>query len=489
MSHAAVQPEELEDVLSRRYRQPRGVEQFGIEAIPPEKKTVRWWDLFSIVLNFLVNPGTVLVAGLAVAAGLSFWGALFVEVVGITIAFTVYVIVATVGVDYGIPGQVATRMAFGIRGSKWVASLVRVLASIYWFAFQTIAGALAITSVIRQLFGVHASVPLVSVIFAVFQVLVATVGYGSLKVLSRFAFPVKLAITGYLIYALMTYHDPTYAPGAVFSWGGSIGWTAALIGLWVNTIASAWYSMVTDAADFCRYSRSRVDMWIGTMAAAVLGTAIATLLGAYAVAATRAANTDAWDVLARIASTPALFAILVLIVLDNWCVNVLNLYTGGMSVVNMITRLGRFWATLAVSVLGVALSLLPALTNQYNGFMTAMGNLFAPIAGVLLADYLIMKRMRLDVPALFTREGPYWYWHGFNWVAIAWTAAGFGIYTLISDAWIKDVSTTLIVMVGYTVTMRLIAARSQVAARAARPAESETVDVEQFDREFLTAAD
>lgn len=476
---------QLEDVLAKRYRQPRGVEQFGIEAVPEDKRDVRWWDLFAIVLNFLVNPGTVFVAGLAVASGLSFWGALAAEVIGITIAFIVYVIVATVGVDYGVPGQVATRMAFGLRGSKWIPSVLRTIASIYWFAFQTIAGALGITAVVRELFDVSLNLALVSVVFAVLQVLVATVGYGSLKVLSRIAFPAKLAITAYLIYALMTHDEASYAPSAVFSWGGTVGWKWALLALWINAVAAAWFSMVTDAADFCRYSRTRVDMWIGTLAAAVIGTVIATALGAYAVAATRGTNSDAWDVLAGIASTPVLVLILVVIVLDNWTINVLNLYTGGMSVVNIFNRLGRFWATLGVSVLGVGLSVFPQLTNQYAGFMTTMGNFFAPIAGILIADYVILKRMRVDVPALFDPTKAYWYWKGVNWVAVAWTFLGFGLYMLVPTEWVKVLVTTLLVIVGYTLTMRVVAQRSSIAAEAAQPAAEGTVDLEELDRQLV----
>ena len=48
------------------------IEGFGIEPIPEALKTVRWPDLFVLVSNFLVNPGTILMGGLAVAAGLSF---------------------------------------------------------------------------------------------------------------------------------------------------------------------------------------------------------------------------------------------------------------------------------------------------------------------------------------------------------------------------------------------------------------------------------
>ena len=41
---------------------------------------------------------------------------------------------------------------------------------------------------------------------------------------------------------------------------------------------------------------------------------------------------------------------------------------------------------------------------------------------MLVCDYLILKRTRLDVPALFTMDGRYRYWGGFNLVAVAWTA-------------------------------------------------------------------
>jgi hypothetical protein len=42
----------IENELQQRYHQPKGVEQFGIEAIPEELKTVKWYDLFSIILNW-----------------------------------------------------------------------------------------------------------------------------------------------------------------------------------------------------------------------------------------------------------------------------------------------------------------------------------------------------------------------------------------------------------------------------------------------------
>ncbi len=471
-STAAGEPRAIivEEKLAQKYHQPKGVEQFGIEPIPEDLKTVKWYDLFVIIVNFLLNPGMILIGALAVTAGLSFWAGLTAVVLGIVIAFGAYLVMATLGVDYGLPGQVSTRMSYGIRGAKWIPSAVRTVSSIYWFAFQTLAGALGITAVLNAWLGIELSLITVSLVFAILQVAVALVGYNTLKHLSRVAFPLKVVIFLYLIYLLMTHGAPNYAPGEVFTYAGTAGWQWAIFSLWVGSVASAWLSMITDAADFCRYSSTRVDMWIGTMAAAVVGTIFSAFFGAYTAAATLGNNSNPFDVVTGIATSGiTLFLILLVIVLDNWTINVLNLYTGGLSLANVFTKLGRFWTTLIVSVAGVALSVFPGLVNGYTGFMSAFGSLFAPIAGVLIADYVFIKRTRIDVLALFDRSGPYWYLGGFNPVAVAWTALGLVIFWLLPQTALPVVVAAIITGIGYYVTVRAVAPRFYVVGAAARP--------------------
>lgn len=462
----------VEGRLARKYRQPRGVEQFGIEPIPEGLKTVRWYDLFLIIVNFLLNPGIILIGGLAVAAGLSFWAAMTAMVLGIAIAFGAYIIMATVGVDYGLPGMVATRATYGIRGSRWLLSVFRAGSSVYWFAFQTLAGALGITAILNAWLGVEFSLVTVSLVFAVLQVLVALVGYDSLKKLSRVAFPLKVVILLFLLYLLATNNDPSFAPSAVLGYEGEVGWQWAVLVVWINSVAAAWLSMITDASDFCRYSKTRLDMWIGTMAAAVIGTVFSAALGAYAAAATLGRVSNPFELLPEITTSGLVFFLaLLVLVLDNWTINVLNLYTGGLSLANLLTGLGRFWTTLIVSVIGVGLSVFPDVVNGYTGFMTIMGNFFAPIAGVLIADYLFVKRMRLDVLALFDRNLSYWYLGGFNPIAVVWTVLGFGIYTVLPAASIQTLTSLLVTGAGYYVTVRLVASRYRTFGDAAKPGE------------------
>ena len=470
----------IERDLQKRYHQPSGVEQFGIEAIPEGKKTVRWYDLFAIILYFLISPATILRGGLGVAAGLSFQASVLAECSGIVVACVFYVIMATVGVDYGIPGQVATRAVYGLRGSKMIPSFLRSIASCYWFAFQTVIGATAICAVLQKLTGTQYSLILVSVIFGIIQAFVAVVGYESLKQLSRIALPVKLAMFVYLFVLLANQSDPNFSPSAVLSFTGKNGgWDWVIFVAWFNAAAAGWLTMITDSADFCRYSRTRADMWIGSVSAAAVGTMISGSLGAYAAAATLGKTANPFVLIAGISTSwITLFLILVFIALDNWTINVLNLYTGGLSISNMFEKLGRFWTTLIASLFGIILSAIPDVLNSYLSYATLLGNVFSPIAGILVFDYVFLKRTRLDVPALFTLNGRYRYWGGFNLVAVAWTGLGFLFYMfVVPPTYIPTVCTILFSGIGYLLTAMVVSGRSRVMQLGSEPAERISVAV------------
>ena len=161
---------------------------------------------------------------------------------------------------------------------------------------------------------------------------------------------------------------------------------------------------------------------------------------------------------------------LVFVAIDNWTINVLNLYTGGLSISNMFGRIGRFWTTLIASVAGVALSAMPDVLNNYLNYVSMLGNFFSPIAGVLVFDYLLLKRTRLDVPSLFRLDGRYRYWGGFNLVAVAWTALGFLFYMFVVPmSWIPALATLLFTGIGYSVTALVVASRSRPMAMGSTP--------------------
>src|ERR1700753_343146 len=97
----------IQTSIWRRGMETQGaIEGFAIEPIPVELKTVRWPDLFLLVSNFMINPLTILIGGLAVASGLSFWATILSSTLGIVVAFAAYIVMALEGVDYGLARQV-----------------------------------------------------------------------------------------------------------------------------------------------------------------------------------------------------------------------------------------------------------------------------------------------------------------------------------------------------------------------------------------------
>jgi NCS1 family nucleobase:cation symporter-1 len=434
------------------------IEGYAIEPIPDALKTVRWPDLFLLVSNFLINPSTILVGGLAVASGLSFWATVLSSVLGILIAFSAYIIMATVGVDYGITGQVACRMVFGIRGAKWLPSVMRTIASAYWFAMQTIVGATVIVAIRHQWTGGTYSVVRTGLFLAALQVGLALFGYNWLKMISRFGLPIKVAGIAYLFWILAHGPGASYQPAAVFHFQSRTGWAWVLGAVWLNSMTAAWLTMITDAADFCRYTRSRKDMWWGTMLAGLLASFFSVSLGAYGAAASLGRQANPFSLAAAVdPHWVTLLVLLIVIALDETTINVMNLYTGGLSLSNLFEGPGRFWNTLFVGVVSTGLSALPVLLDRLVPLTTALGNLFAPLAGVLLFHYVFVERMRIDVAALYDPRGIYHYWHGVNVTAIAWCFLGGGIYYLLPITALPAVIVPVITGAGYLLTMRLLA--------------------------------
>lgn len=59
-------------------------------------------------------------------------------------------------------------------------------------------------------------------------------------------------------------------------------------------------------------------------------------------------------------------------------------------------------------------------TNRYQiTFMASYSIVLAPMAAILAADYFLIKRRNMDIPAMYDPNGRYRYAKGWNWRAFA----------------------------------------------------------------------
>ncbi|WP_193627355.1 purine-cytosine permease family protein [Brevibacterium sp. CFH 10365] len=427
------------------------VEINGVEPVAQSQRNVSGWNLFQILVNTLLNPGLMLIGGLAVISGLTPVQAVAATLLGISVAFGAYIVLATVGVDYGIPGIVSTRGFLGIVASKWVVSVIRALSAAFWFAVQTTAGAIGIIAAFDGLTGVRMNFIAVCVVFGMLQLAVAVMGYGSLSWLSQIAFPVKLIGLPIIAIALLNASGEGMAQVFSFNAQSPSQWIVFLVT--VNTVAVTWLGQATDAADYCRYTKSRRAMWWSTAGAAIIGAGLSAMFGAFGAAVSQGKSGNTFEVAGGSdVGSIVLVIILVVLVLENWTINVLNLYTGGLALANLIPRAGRIASTMAVGLAGIVLSCLPDLANRFTDIVSASGLVFAPLTGVMIADYLVIKRGSIDISQLFEPNGIYRYLHGVNIHAVCWTAVGAIVYIALPDQFLPALVTMSIAIVGYAIS-------------------------------------
>ena len=77
---------------------------------------------------------------------------------------------------------------------------------------------------------------------------------------------------------------------------------------------------------------------------------------------------------------------------------------------------------LITGVIGILIQPWHLLANAevYIGkWLVGYSLLLGAIGGVLIADYIVLRRTKLDLAGLYQKEGPYWYVSGINPIALA----------------------------------------------------------------------
>ena len=413
-----------------------GVERYGIEAVPPEERTVGWRDLFAINFTFFLNPVMMVLGALAVLeSGLPLAWALVATITGQALAYAALTIVAQPGVDDGLPGQVAMRASFGGLGARALTSPYRVIASVYWFAAQALTAAFGVQAIAVALADVRPSVVPTALAIAVVQAGVAALGFDVMRWLLRIVLPLSVATAGVLLGLWLVTDDPDYAVGRVLdSPEQELTWVG--FATVVTVMCGSSLTLVTNISDLTRYTRTRRDMRIGLIGSTLAATATTTLIGG--VYAVGSGETNPFVAASQLTSNDAVLAVLlVAIVVQTFAANVTNVYTGGLSLVSSLPALGRIGATAVVGLAAIVLSGFPSLIEEAQSWITHLGNVAAPLTGVVLADYLVRQRGRLDVEALFDPAGRYRYVRGVNVEAVVAVACAVAVYYAVPDAWLK----------------------------------------------------
>lgn len=401
------------------------------------ERSWNWVAIASLWVGMVVCIPTYLLASYLIGAGMSWDQAVITILLANLIVLIPMILIGHAGTRYGIPFPVLLRSSFGPSGAK-IAAVARGVVACGWFGIQTWVGGSAIYVIINTLAGGALAgdpLPVLGINLAEFVCFVAfwllhiwfiKNGTESIRWLETWAAPFLLIMGLALLawaYSRAGGFGPMLSTPSQFDVGQpkegqfwSVFWPS------LTGMIGYWATLALNIPDFTRHAKSQRDQVIGQMIGLPLPMALFAFIASAVTSATVVIFGEAiWDPI-KIAEQMggfsiviALFALIIATLTTNLAANVVAPAHGFANLApSMINLKQGGYITAAIGLV-----MFPwVLINHITGWLIAYSALLGPIAGVMLADYYLLRKMRLNVADLFRRNGMYNGTNGTNWAGM-----------------------------------------------------------------------
>ncbi|MGO9405249.1 MAG: purine-cytosine permease family protein [Terriglobales bacterium] len=389
------------------------IEQHGIDAIPKQERTKRWWDLFTIQAGIAFSFPT-LVIGSLLAPGLSWPHAVWAILIGNIILTALVALVGYYGVDYGVSASVASRFTLGHPAGTRLCSALLLVSLVGWFAVINELAGLAVDGIVKSAFGFSSPATCI-ILVGVLNAIPAVMGFEEIKFLNRLAVPALAFLAAWMLKVIFSAHGYRYLTS--YQASGQLTFNTGL-----DWIVGGFIVGVFIAPDYSRYVRSRSDNWVGCLLGVFPPAVLLGITGMLSRLATQNQNP-----VASVQSLGLGLTGLLLTVLSTLPSSEASLYSAGLALTNVFPKQARWKNTVIVTACGIVLAVF-GITEHLGDFLTSLSYVFSPLVGVSLCDYFILRR-RLDLEEAYrdpTKGKRFWN-RGVNGAAIVAILAGIAV--------------------------------------------------------------
>jgi nucleobase:cation symporter-1, NCS1 family len=402
--------------------------------VPVKRRTWTTYNYMALWIGMAHNIPTYLLASGLVALGMAWYQAILTIALANIIVLIPMLLNSHAGTKYGIPYPVFARASFGVFGAN-VAALLRAGVACGWFGIQTWIGGGALYTLAGTLFGsgwsnagAIAGHPwtqwLSFAIFWALNILIIMRGMNAVRRFENWAAPFVLVVALGLL-AWMVSKAGGFGP--IVSQNGTIGWGSDF---WLKLFPPSlmgmiafWSTLSLNMPDFTRFGKSQRAQALGQILGLPTTMTLFPLIAVLVTSATVAVYGKAiWDpvVLTGKFTNPfvVIFALFTLAV-ATLSVNVAaNIVSPSYDFSNLWPKLISFrTGGLITGILGVLIQPWRLLENANVYIFTWLGfygGALGAIAGVLIADYWVVRQNRLKLADLYRENGVYSYTGGFN---------------------------------------------------------------------------
>jgi len=420
-----------------------------MDPVPLENQTWTIWTWMAYWATDTINLGTWETASSVIAVGLDWRDAIPVMVVGTTCVAIPMVLNGAIGAKLHIPFSVIIRSSFGYY-LAYFCIVSRSILAMFWLGIQGANGAVCVTIMIAAIWPSYLNIPnalpedagittmgMVSYfLFWIIQLpllLIPPTRLRYLFIVKLIAAPITaLATMGWIVHAAQGSGDLFNIPATVSGSTRAFLWLSSM-----SAVTGSWATLACNIPDFSRYARTSKGQYIQLPVLPFLFT----VCGVMGIVTTSASHVVygkfLWNPLDIImhwldggsgGRAAAFFAAL------SWYVAQVgtNITANSISAANDLTVLfPRFVnikrGCIIAAVIGGWVIVPWKILSSANTFLAFMGGyavFLGPIAGILASDYWLVKRQKIDVPALYDPRGRYRYNAGINWrAAVAFLVA------------------------------------------------------------------
>jgi nucleobase:cation symporter-1, NCS1 family len=430
------------------------------EDMAPVPRSRRRWGMKDIAVLWISMAAcipTYMLASSLIDQGMNWWQAVLTIFLGNVIVLAPMVLNAHAGTKYGIPFPVYCRASFGILGAN-VPALLRALVACGWFGIQAWIGGEAIYTLMNvfvdwgdlghmPFLGINAAQLGCFLFFWLINMWVVYNGIESIRILLNIKAPLLialgLALLGWAYYQAGGFGEMLSRPSQFAAGQAKEGQFLSYFMLALTANVSFWATLALNIPDFSRYARSQRDQVLGQAIGLPTTMALYSFIG---VAVTSAAfviyadlpadhKKSLWNpvyVLSKFENPMVLVVAMIALSIATLATNI------AANVVSPANDFAHLWPRrisfriggLITGLIGILIQPWRLLANAdvyINKWLVGYSLLLGAVGGVLIADYIVIRRTRLDQAGLYLKAGPYWYCHGFNPRALIALIAGIAV--------------------------------------------------------------
>ncbi|OAH10675.1 NCS1 family nucleobase:cation symporter-1 [Streptomyces jeddahensis] len=419
---------------------------FANDDLRPVPLAERKWTTYNFAALWISMahciPSWTLASGL-VALGMDWKQAVFTIALANIIVLLPMLATGHAGPKYGIPFPVLARASFGVRGAN-IPALIRAGVACGWFGIQTWIGGSGIFALGSKLTGGEwekagqiAGNPwplwLCFILFWALQIAIIYRGMDFLRHFENWAAPFVIAGAFVLLIWIAVKADGF---GHLLDQPSKLGWGADFWPVFFPSLMGMigfWSTLSLNIPDFTRFGAGqRAQIWGQSLGLPTTMTLFA-VLAVLVTSGSEAVYGEAiWDPVTLAAKADNVFGLLfalITVLVATISVNIAaNVVSPAYDLANLAPKLINFrTGALITGVIGVLIfpwKLISTPEFYIFTWLGVVGGLLGTVAGILIADYWIVRRTVLHLADLYKSEGRYWYASGFNWRAIVAFAIG-----------------------------------------------------------------